>query len=134
MINAPVVDTGVNPATVPPMTITDTSSIALTPRPPDNPAAVGISVGNTTPSPELKKDMIPATTPMTIAAIVLFMTFSRAATMISIPPEIVITFIKIPTPSTIKITFHGIAEIAFFSSAHPNTIRIDPTRNPVNPT
>ncbi len=52
----------------------------------------------------------------------------------SIPPDREMTFIRIPTPRTIRITFHGIPLIAFFSSPQPSTISTDPTRKPVSPT
>ena len=76
MMSAPVVDIGVNPDTVPPITITDTNSTAPTPSPDARPLAVGISVGNTTPRPELKNDIKPAVIAMIIAAVRCPMIFS----------------------------------------------------------
>ena len=55
-MSAPVVEIGVNPTIVPPITIADTSSMASAPSVEASPLAVGIRVGNTTPRPELKKD------------------------------------------------------------------------------
>ena len=70
MMRAPVVEIGVKPETVPPITITETSSNAVTPPMlAASPLAVGIKVGNTTPRPELKKDMRPAAIAMIVAAV-----------------------------------------------------------------
>ena len=135
MMRAPVVEIGVKPETVPPITITDTSSNAVTPPMlAASPLAVGIKVGNTTPRPELKKDMRPAAIAMIVAAVFGPITDSRPSTMMSIPPEREMTFIKMPTPRTMMITFHGIILNAVFSSPHPSTIRTEPTVNPVRPT
>ena len=135
MMRAPVVEIGVNPETVPPMTITETSSRAVTPPMlAASPLAVGISVGNTTPSPELKKDMRPAAIAMIVAAVFGPITDSRPSTMMSMPPEIEMTFIRIPTPRTMMMTFHGIILNAVFSLPHPRTIRTEPTVKPVSPT
>ena len=111
MMRAPVVEIGVKPETVPPITITETSSNAVTP-----PMLAAEPAGcrdqgreyNAESGAEEGHEVPAAIHAMIVAAVFGPITDSRPSTMMSIPPEREMTFIKMPTPRTMMITFHGI--------------------------
>ena len=135
IIIAPTVDAGLNPANDD--VIATTLKISTADTPPTFSTIVpivGRSVGRTTPRVELNQDMIPAVKPVILAAVNGTIILDNAFARIVIPPVLITTFIKTPTPQTRMIVFQPIPANASFSVTTLNNKSTLAIKNPASPT